>query len=69
MSAKVEPLKAQAMYAINMLLTSLDPEKIAKHVDQKDECSFVFFNLGTAKNCCKIRDDTKFGYCFKWRLF
>ena len=36
------------------LLTSLDPEKIAEHVDQKAECSFLFNNLGTVKNCRKI---------------
>ena len=45
------------------LLTSVDPEKIAQYIDQKDEYSFVFFNLGTGKNCCKICDDTKFGWC------
>ena len=51
------------------LLTSLDPEKIAQHIDQTEECSFVFFNLGTAKNCSKICDEAKFGWCVKWRLF
>ena len=61
MFAKVELLKAQSMYS--KLLTSLDPEKIAQHMhlDQKEECSFVFFNLGTAKNGCKICDEAKFG--------
>ena len=38
----------------SQLLTSLDPEKIAQHVDQKVECSFLFNNLGTVKNCRKI---------------
>ena len=36
--------------------TSFDSEKIAQHIDGKDEWSFVFFNLVTAKNCCKICD-------------
>ena len=52
--AKVELLKAQTMYAKRQ--TSFDSEKIAQHIDGKDEWSFVFFNLGTAKNCCKICD-------------